>query len=314
MSEIHCSKCGFVGTEGDRFCEECGTAISVEVGCEKCGAGVKEIDGDGYCLNCGFRREVKQRDHFEVSLHLTLAGVSDRGLKHHRNEDYLALATVNDCQILVVCDGVSSSSQADVASEIAAISACQALTTAMQQGEHPEVATKTAFIAAGKSVCNIPDSVSINSEPPSTTIVTAIVQDRTATIGWLGDSRAYWLADTGSRQLTTDDSWLTEVVAAGKMTEVEANLSPQAHSITRWLGADANDESTPGIINFTIPGSGYLLLCSDGLWNYASVAELAQVSPPSVEALIICRQLVEFARNCGGHDNISVAVLSFVTT
>jgi len=312
MSEMHCFKCGFVVTESDRFCEECGTAIAKEAGCE-CGAGVKEIDGDGYCLNCGFRRELKQRDHFEVSLHLSLAGVSDRGLKHHRNEDYLALATVNDSQILVVCDGISSSTQPDVASQVAAISACEALTAAMQRGENPEFATKTAFTVAGKYVCNIPSTVSINNEPPSTTIVTAIVQDRTATIGWLGDSRAYWLADTGSRQLTTDDSWLTEVVAAG-MTEEMAKLSPKCHSITRWLGADANDDAAPGMVNFTIPGSGYLLLCSDGLWNYAAEAEkLAKISPSGAEALIVCRQLVEFARNSGGHDNISVAVLSFAT-
>ncbi len=312
MSEMYCFKCGFVVMESDRFCEECGTAIPKEAGCEKCGAGVKEIDGDGYCLNCGFRRE-KERDHFEVSLHLSFAGVSDRGLKHHRNEDYLALATVNNSQILVVCDGISSSTQPDVASQVAAISACQALTTAMQQGEHPEFATKTAFLAAGKSVCNIPNTISINSDPPSTTMITAVVQDRTATIGWLGDSRAYWLADTGSRQLTTDDSWLTEVVAAG-MAEEMAKLSPQCHSITRWLGADANDDAAPGIVNFTIPGSGYLLLCSDGLWNYAAEAdELAKVLPSGAEALIICRQLVEFARNCGGHDNISVAVLAFAT-
>ncbi len=312
MSEMNCFKCGFVLTESDRFCEECGTAILKEA-CYECGAGVKDIDEDGYCLNCGFRRELKQRDHFEVSLDLSLAGVSDRGIKHHRNEDYLALATVNDSQILVVCDGISSSTQPDVASQVAATSACEALTTAIQQGKNPEFATKTAFTTAGQSVCNIPTTVSINNEPPSTTIVTAIVQNRTATIGWLGDSRAYWLADTGSRQLTTDDSWLTEVVSAG-MTEEMAKLSPKCHSITRWLGADANDDAAPGMVNFTIPGSGYLLLCSDGLWNYAAEADkLAKISPLSGEALIICRQLVEFARNSGGHDNISVAVLSFAT-
>ena len=69
---------------------------------------------------------------------------------------------------------------------------------------------------------------------------------------WLGDSRAYWLAgppaatgpnDTidisgGSQRLTRDDSLAEEIVAAGLATMDEAMASPQAHVITRWLGAD----------------------------------------------------------------------------
>jgi PPM family protein phosphatase len=308
---MKCSNCGTVVLLNDQFCEECGTCLTA-VGCEKCGAKSEAIDNEGFCSVCGFRKEVQ--DRLEISIDSHLAGVSDRGLRHHRNEDYLALQTVNNnTHILIVCDGVSSSSNPHLAAQAATESACIALITAIKQEENPQSAIKSAVAAALSSLCNIAYDKSINSEPPSTTIVAAVVQQNTATIGWLGDSRAYWISGNNSRQLTKDHSWVSEVVAAGEMTQAEARKSPQANAITRWLGADAIDDAIPTIINFTIPSSGYLLLCSDGLWNYAEqpqqLAKLIQQTS-NTHAIAISQALVEFARQSGGHDNITVALLS----
>lgn len=310
---MECSNCGAAVVAGDKFCEECGASLT-SLACEKCGAGIEAIDAEGYCSQCGFRQVSLEGERLEITINSHLAGVSDRGLRHRRNEDYLALQLVYGTQayILVVCDGVSSSDQPDLAAQTAASSACQSLATAYS-GNNPESAIKSAFAAAFVSVCNIPYKASVNLDPPSTTIVTAIVQEGIATIGWLGDSRAYWISANGSQQLTTDDSWLSEVVAGGKITAAEASQSPHAHAITRWLGADAVEDAIPSIVNFTIPGSGYLLLCTDGLWNYApEVLQLANLVQQSSgkDAIALSRSLVEFARNCGGHDNITVAVLS----
>ncbi|MCV3214198.1 protein phosphatase 2C domain-containing protein [Plectonema radiosum NIES-515] len=308
---MQCPKCGISVLESDQFCEECGTSLTA-IGCEKCGAKSEAIDNEGFCSVCGFRKEVQER--LEITIDSHLAGVSDRGLRHHRNEDYLALQSVNNnTHILIVCDGVSSSSNPHIAAQTATESASTALITAIKQQENPQSAIKTAVAAALSSLCNIAYNKSINSEPPSTTIVAAVVQQNTATIGWLGDSRAYWISGNNSQQLTKDHSWVSEVVAAGEMTQAEARKSPQANAITRWLGADAIDDAIPTIINFTIPSSGYLLLCSDGLWNYAEqpqkLANLIQQTS-NTDAIAISQSLVEFARHSGGHDNITVALLS----
>ncbi|MGI2907076.1 PP2C family serine/threonine-protein phosphatase [Tolypothrix sp. VBCCA 56010] len=307
---MECPNCGTAVLVNDKFCEECGTSLTA-VGCEKCGAQPEAIDEEGFCSVCGFRKEVQR---LEIIIDSRLAGVSDRGLRHHRNEDYLTLQTVNsNTHILIVCDGVSSSSNPHLAAQTASESASTALIAAIKQQENPESAIKSAVAAALSSLCNIPYTKSINSEPASTTIVAAIVQENIATIGWLGDSRAYWISDNNSQQLTKDHSWLSEVVAAGEMTQAQAKQSPQANAITRWLGADAIDDAIPSIINFTIPSSGYLLLCSDGLWNYTpqpqQLANLIQQTSHT-NAITISRSLVEFARHSGGHDNITVALLS----
>ncbi len=310
---MQCPNCGTNTITGDRFCEECGTSlVAPTAGCIKCGAEASAIDAEGFCGECGFRSVAKERDHLETSCGDNLAAVCDRGLRHHSNEDYFACAKIEpNAYILVVCDGVSSSQSPELASLAAAEGASAALSTMILAGK---VDLKQAVNAALSQVAAIPYTEGADSDPPSTTFVAAVVQAGSAIIGWLGDSRAYWLSEKGCRQLTEDDSWLNEVVASGEMSETQALQSPHAHAITRWLGADVKDNAEPKIVNFPIPGAGYLLLCSDGLWNYASeAAQIYQLvkDVDSTNALTIARHLVEFARHSGGRDNITVALLSF---
>ena len=316
---MQCPNCNTKVTIGDRFCEECGTPLVATIpntgdGCEKCGAPREAIDAEGYCSNCGFKRETQTSDRIEITIQSNLAGISDRGLRHIHNEDYLACAIDGkNAYILVVCDGVSSSQKPDLAAKVAAVAAAEALVAAMQKQDiKSEEAIKIAVKEALGSVCEIPYNKSGDADPPSTTIVAAVVVDKIATIGWLGDSRAYWISPQGSRQLTKDDSWLYDMVSSGKMSEIEARKYPQSHAITRWLGADVGDNWQPSIVKFNIPSSGHLLLCTDGLWNYAPAPSQidALVKQIKADAVTISRGLVEFARSKGGHDNITVAVLS----
>jgi PPM family protein phosphatase len=243
-----------------------------------------------------------------INLSPTFAGISDRGLKHHRNEDHLAIQTVGPAQILVVCDGVSSSHQPELASQAASASACASLAAALTAAQPLNL--QQAFSAAQAAVCQAARDLAITQEPPSTTLVAAIVENRQATIGWLGDSRAYWLAATGSQQLSTDDSWINDMVAAGRMTQAAAEKSPNAHAITRWLGADADADAEPTVVQFTIPGAGYFILCTDGLWNYAPDAQqIANLVNLDGDAITVAQRLTEFAIAQGGHDNITVAAL-----
>ncbi|MFM7405819.1 MAG: PP2C family serine/threonine-protein phosphatase [Cuspidothrix sp.] len=316
---MQCQNCGATVVLTDKFCEECGTALTMITqqktisGCQKCGADIENIDEDGYCSQCGFRNIISEQERIEILINANLAGISDRGLRHHRNEDYLALDKINNnIQILVVCDGVSSSEKPEIAARTAAESTCKFLT--QTELDNSEIAIKLAINFALKSISDLPIKITNHNDPPSTTIVTTLVKNGIATIGWLGDSRSYWLDIDNNKyqQLTEDDSWLREVVNAGEMTEIEAKKSPHAHAITRWLGADVIGDAKPRIINFKIPQPGYLLLCTDGLWNYVPEAEdLGKLikEAPDKDAMSLCRFLVEFARECGGYDNITVGLL-----
>jgi serine/threonine protein phosphatase PrpC len=132
------------------------------------------------------------------------------------------------------------------------------------------------------------------------------------TIGWIGDSRAYWLAEDGGRRLTADDSWAGQMVASGALTEEEAERHPNAHVITAWLGADAG-ELDPHVWTFTPEGPGVVLVCSDGLWNYYPEADALLAAAPSAASrpMEAARTLTGLANDAGGRDNITVVVIPF---
>ena len=314
-----CPACGAGAPGTATWCEACGADLDASVAdatpaasCVACGAPPEEIAEDLYCMRCGHKQPSK-RDHLVID-HEVVAGVSDRGKRHHQNEDAFAVAVRDNGLVIVVCDGVSSTDNPQEASQRAADIATTSLAAALDAGsDQLEDDLVDAVAAAHASVVEIP-LVPGGQGAPSCTFVAAVVQPDTAgvcvTLGWLGDSRAYAITADGITQLTTDHSWLTEVVAAGEVTAEQALLDPRAHSITRWIGADAAN-IVPDTTTFQFGQDIRLLLCSDGLWNYAST---------DAQMLEICRRfaaspvqtaeaLTEFANEAGGHDNITAVVV-----
>jgi len=293
-----CPQCSVESPAADRFCEECGTRLespqAAPPDCQKCGATPDEIDPDGYCMACGHRRVASKRDHFEIGVTPGFAGVSDRGLRHHRNEDFLAMDAVGRetddiAYVVVVCDGVSSTHDADKASEAAAEAAFRSLVQSIESGQDTR---RTALMAAISKAGAAVTALASAHENPASTIVAAVVRGGFIDIAWLGDSRAYWIGKAdAARQLTQDDS-----------------ESPESHAITKWLGADAPEDQVTSTVRFEIPGPGSLLLCTDGLWNY--LPDPAEMVRAGGDTLAAVRALIDFANDSGGHDNITAALLT----
>ena len=351
-----CPSCGDPVPFGSNFCEGCGaqlgavTAADAQAGprverpgslpvsrpthlltdaaapagrrpCEECGG---TVDADLYCEQCGTKAP-SERDHFRETPAAWVAGVCDRGARRERNEDALALVSSESpgerC-VLIVLDGVSSSTDSDVASLAGARAARDVLRAPVGQGlgtpESREAAVHQAITAAAAAAqAAIVAHTEQGSESPASATFTCVlleaeVDGPVAWAGNLGDSRSYWIPDEGEPvQLTRDDSAAEALIDAGATVE-QAYSSPQAHAITRWLGRDSEDV-TPVIGRFPITTEGWLLACSDGLWNYArEVGRLAEqvraaaIGAGSVED--VAARLVHFATEAGGHDNITVAL------
>ena len=345
-----CPSCGEAVTAGDQFCEACGVALPGESGpapaqprpsglsapttqpttqpadppaaagtCANCGGTYAE---DGYCEQCGSKAP-NPRDHFTEHPATWVAGVCDRGIRHARNEDAMALAASaepGERAVLVVCDGVTSATDSDVASLAAAKAARDVLETSHSRGlgtEDSRVAAivsrlKNSVDAASEAVLDNTKPDTGNGNPPSCTFVAIVLDDGLVVAGSVGDSRGYWIPDEGDPlALTQDDSYAAEQIANG-VPRKEAETGPGAHAITRWLGLDAPDH-TPRTSTLTLDGPGWLLACSDGLWNYASeatdIAELVRrTATGNPEPLALAGALVEFANGQGGQDNITAAV------
>jgi serine/threonine protein phosphatase PrpC len=384
-----CPTCHAAVGDFELFCEACGAALTPSVvaaeaqpteeatqepampddlrgtasTCEACGG---KVSSDGYCDTCGARAPTR-RDHFSEHPAPWVAAVSDRGIRHTRNEDAMALAAdaePGSRAVLVVCDGVSNSTDSDVASLAAARAARAVLASSRSRGMGTETSQVAAVITRieaatnaasdavlevsrrAKSVAAVGSSMVSSAavskptagtspttgvgptvgvsqttgsptitNPASCTFVAAVVEQNLVVVGSVGDSRAYWLPDSGSaRALTVDDSFAQEQIAAGVM-RLEAETGPQSHAITRWLGVDAPDH-TPTTASMTITEPGWLMVCSDGLWNYCSpapdlaalVERTASGSPSAAEPLALAGALVDWANAQGGQDNITVAL------
>jgi len=309
---MQCPNCQANIPDDDVFCEVCGQRLSNASCPHRAGE-------DGFCELCGLRVVPPPEDHEEIVLSPDFAGVTDRGVRRTRNEDRFALRQAGGADILVVCDGVSTSHDSQLASAAAAAAAADSLAQTLDgapDSDHEKI-LQSALAAAARSVAGLgPDGPEGNPEdnPPSTTIVAAIVQNGSAAVGWAGDSRAYWVSHGAAKQLTIDHSWLSEVVAKGEMPLAEAEKSPTAHAITRWLGADAPAADSYSVVCTPLGEPGVLLLCTDGLWNYVSDGEhmaalVLQLQNGTGDMLKLTRGLIEFAKKKGGSDNITAAAL-----
>jgi serine/threonine protein phosphatase PrpC len=248
------------------------------------------------------------------------AGVTDRGRHHPRNEDAFHLEMVGPPEehnlVAVVCDGVSSSVRAEEAAEAAAQAAATVLAAVVGGPGSLADGTVHAADAATKAVAALPWTRRGQLASPSCTLVSAACRDGEVAVGSVGDSRAYWIdVNEGQvRQLTVDDSWAEAQIEAGRMTEAEADADPRSHAITRWIGADA-PEVDARVATLTPAGGGRLLLCSDGLWNYAptaqAMADLLANHSEAATPLGLAQALTTFALGAGGHDNITVVVADF---
>jgi len=262
-------------------------------------------------------------DHAEADLG-TAAGVTDRCLRHQRNEDAMALGSEQTPDglvvVAVVCDGVSSSARPDESSHAAVQAALPVLLEAVRNGGDLAEASRAAVVAGRQSVAALGE---FEGERSATTFVSAVAARGDVTLCWLGDSRAYWLAEAGSQsgsaQLTRDDSVAGGMVEAGLATEEAAMALPHAHVLTRWLGAEAADLNgdparAPHVEQYTPPGAGVVLVCSDGLWNYLpDAAELARLALPRAltDPLGAANDMVRFAVEAGGADNITAVLIPY---
>jgi serine/threonine protein phosphatase PrpC len=367
-----CPTCHASVESSEQFCEACGAeltptvpatepplanqptpALPVDIDlagtastCPACGG---EVADDGYCGTCGTRAP-KRRDHYSEQPAAWVAAVCDRGLRHTRNEDAVAVAAdaePGSRAVLVVCDGVSSSVDSDLASLAAARAARDVLASSHSRG----LGTGPSFTAAvvarlvaaadaasnavlevtrrAKEVGGVDGAVRDGPEgaghaelaslavtnTASCTFVAAVVEQDLLVVGSVGDSRAYWIPDVGDASaLTLDDSFAQLQILAG-VGRVEAESGPQSHAITRWLGEDAPDHK-PTSATMTLTEPGWLLVCSDGLWNYCSAAQdladlvrrTSSTSVAAAEPLALAEALVSWANAQGGQDNISAAL------
>lgn len=325
-----CTECGANVAPAERFCENCGDPLSAirhvavprpaprTSECADCGNGTYV---DDYCTICGTRRTEPDRDENQLD---AIVLITDRGLGHTRNEDAGAAGTVaggvgeqRHAIAAVVCDGVSTSAEAQNASRSASVAGVDAMLKALAASRDVISVMQAGLSDAAKAAA---ESKSPGYEPipsPSCTytavaVVSSAADEVQIAVANIGDSRVYWLPDPPAppQCLTVDDTVAQQLISGGIPADWPA-VERGAHTLTRWFGADAEPAwwNESSVSTMTTADRGVLVLCSDGLHNYlsepADIAKFCNGAEPTEAA----RALVEHALRAGGHDNITVIVI-----
>jgi protein phosphatase len=236
------------------------------------------------------------------------AAITDTGCERELNEDRYAVIESSSGVAWLVCDGMGGATGGELAAQLA----IDAIRRDLEKyhGRAADVALKSAIIEANRVIVLRRQNQAFSSM--GTTIVGVMFDGPEVAIASIGDSRAYLIRDGAIQQLTVDHTYVQQLVDRGEIKPEEALAHPQAHILTRCVGAEPGidvDVSRYWIWpNEASDPNDSIMLCSDGLYSLVSEGEIATtVTRLSPQAS--CVKLVELAKARGGFDNITVAIV-----
>jgi PPM family protein phosphatase len=240
---------------------------------------------------------------------------TDQGLIRGHNEDFVSCwepATAAEADqngwLYVVADGVGGADAGEVASQYASERTISRFLE-NQESAHWGERLLQAMQGANEDLRQMVMERNDNKRM-ATTMVAAVIQNGTAFVANVGDSRGYLWHGGEFRQITKDQSLVAKLVEEGAITESEAVNHPHKNVILYSIGS----ERVAKIDLFELPlmPGDILVLCSDGLTRHVEdeeISALIQQQPPAQ----VTQTLIEMANERGGQDNISVAVIRYGT-
>jgi len=239
---------------------------------------------------------------------------SDPGSLRPSNEDYAGAhipGAPDDAwernPLFVVADGMGGHAAGEVASRLAVEATLRAWV------ERPVgVAAQTLRAAVRDANAAVFDAALDHDKRGMGTTLTALaLAGREATIAHVGDSRAYLIRDEQCTQLTADHSRVGEMLRMQLLTPEQAATHPDRSVLTRSLGTEPIVQID--LVRQEIRTGDVFLLCSDGLWDVVSRAEIARVAraigtPQAPTPADAARTLVEESLKRSAPDNVTVVI------
>jgi len=262
-------------------------------------ANVQRIDPQQLIYGCG-QSIGKQRDHNEDSVFALSIAIGGEKSSYPLG-------------LYVVADGMGGHQYGEVASSVAARTlAGYLLKHFVPYLVNPSSGMDESLQDLMRSAINDAQQAVTQAAPGSgTTLTAALVLGQQMTIGHVGDSRAYAIHQGGGEPLTRDHSLVKRLEELGQISSKEAAVHPQRNVLYRALGQ--GEVLEPDIFTAPFPQSGYLLLCSDGLWNVLADSTIFKIVTSARDLQSACQSLVDAANEAGGPDNISVIVVQLKT-
>jgi protein phosphatase len=240
--------------------------------------------------------------------------VSDLGCVRANNEDAGRFVRISEAEtrrakghLVLVADGMGGHAAGEVASQLAV----ETISRAYYEDADADIAR-----SLGRAVALANQRVFAEAQRHTerrgmgTTCTAVVVQERRIYYAHVGDSRFYHLAGQTLHQITHDHTVVQEMVRQGTLSPGEAEHHPNRNVLTNALGTKPNVQIDTGQSPYAFGPDDRLLVCSDGLYDVLTPAELvAGLTQPLLRDAAY--QLVETAKARGGPDNITVALVEW---
>lgn len=234
---------------------------------------------------------------------------SDIGLVRTQNQDDCRFGVISQsCAWAVVCDGMGGANGGNIASA----TAVEYISTEIQKMfsedlSKAELSTLMTEIVsqANREIFKMAQN-DVELTGMGTTCEFVLVKDTTCHVVHVGDSRTYAIRGGKIKQLTEDHSVVQEMVRRGEITAEQAQTHPNKNFITRALGIKSDVHLDYIEANFIY--GDVLLVCTDGFSNCVSSGDMVKLCHEN-RGEGLTDKLVEKAKEGGGSDNITVAVI-----
>lgn len=256
--------------------------------------------------------EAENKPHIK----LRSARATDVGMVRDHNEDSLYVDP--DSRFFIVADGMGGHAAGEVASAMAVEQVRDALLAASDnldefaagptdEGRRSVVGVLENAVRAAHQAVFSRGASETDKQGMGTTLDVLLITGTEAFVAHVGDSRTYLLRDGKAAQVTTDHTVAEVLVIEGKLSVEEAQASPLRTILVNAIGvsADVGVEMS----HVRLRTGDRLLLCSDGLHDYFPSEDEIASHLLGGEPDAGLTEMVELAKQRGGHDNITGIVV-----
>lgn len=232
-------------------------------------------------------------------------GISDIGCVRQNNED--VWATVLEKQFFALADGMGGRKAGEVAAQLTIENLCQIIEASPLQNI-PDLLEEA--IGKTNSLVYTLSKEKEEWQGMGTTLCCCLFLKDTFYYAHVGDSRIYCYRNKHLERLTIDHSLRAELIARGELSESASISFPYKNIVTRAIGTSVSVEPTIG--SRQILSGDIYFLCTDGLTDYLTDAEIIEEFTPSRSLQEIGTALVERAKAQGSSDNISIVLIAIL--
>lgn len=240
---------------------------------------------------------------------LDSTGLSDPGLIRAYNQDCLYIDPAG--RFFIVADGMGGHAGGEEASRIATQEIRSYLEQNWQSPESASQLLEQALSTANQAIITDQQNHPERADMGTTAVVVVIRPGESPVCGHVGDSRLYRLRESQLQQITEDHTWIAKALKIGDITPDEARVHPYRHVLSNCLGRE--DLKQISVQPLDLKQGDRLLLCSDGLTEELVDDKIASYLQGTPSLKIAAASLVAAANEEGGHDNITVVLVSVET-